>query len=306
VASPSSLSAYGRPTRSTRYFSKLRGTLLLLVRQQPEADSRVCPTRRALAHARRAAGITPAAVDCGAALPSGKTIMERFFAGQEGKDPLFFVAANKDKPRSFTVQAHVTPSLLLGVARNATQARVTSVESQEDLRQACFRRRQCAVVVHERDLAPAHAALLARVAGRVRRVALATVDARVLKFSLEDTLPAAAAPGQPRVVFLQREAQADKKGSKGAARFLGKAFKGSELDERPLVDFIEAAASGEQKLARLKSNPAVSKRKGDKDKDKAGKGSTKSKGAASSGSKSKSYQGKSDKPSSGGFVRPRP
>jgi hypothetical protein len=49
-------------------------------------------------------GVIPVAVDCGAKMPSGKTIHERFFAGKDmSAEPFFFLVANKDAPRHLAI-----------------------------------------------------------------------------------------------------------------------------------------------------------------------------------------------------------
>lgn len=49
-------------------------------------------------------GVIPVAVDCGAKMPSGKTIYDRFFAGKDvSAEPFFFLVANKDAPRHLAI-----------------------------------------------------------------------------------------------------------------------------------------------------------------------------------------------------------
>lgn len=81
-----------------------------------------------------AAGVTPAALDCNAQLPSGKTTFERFFEGKKHEEPFFFYTANRLKPRSFILKPHVTPEMLVAFSLNATKPKFTKVTNQEDLR----------------------------------------------------------------------------------------------------------------------------------------------------------------------------
>ena len=78
--------------------------------------------------------ITPAAMDCNGTLPSGKTVVERFFKGKKLHDPLFFIVANKRLPRSFTIRSHVTVDFVVQFAVNTTAVVVSNISSQEDLR----------------------------------------------------------------------------------------------------------------------------------------------------------------------------
>ena len=211
-----------------------------------------------------AAGVTPAVIDCNGKLPSGRTVTERFFKDKSLEDPVFFVVANRMAPRPFNVKPHVTPEMLVSFASNITAVKVARLADNDDLREHCLKRKQCALVIHDGNYTEGEAAAAKAVARKHRGIAVAEIDSRKLRLSIEDALPPN--KGEPRMVFLSvdntaREERKVKDGKKKESVYQGKAFKGKAWDDSALSDFLEAVAKPGAKLTRIKTTPKVVDRK---------------------------------------------
>ena len=213
------------------------------------------------------AGVTPAVIDCDGKLPSGKTVKERFFKDKALDEPVFFVVANRLPPRPFSIKSHVTPEMLVSFASNVTAVKVSRITEAEEFRENCLRRKQCALVIFDGNYTEGEAAAVKAVAAHYRGIAVAEMDSRKLRLSIEDALPPN--KGEPRLVYLSLDPSTKdekKKGDKTAKKktelkYQGKAFKGASWDDKALADFLESVSSGGTKLAKLKTLPQVFDRK---------------------------------------------
>ena len=211
-------------------------------------------------------GVTPAVIDCNGKLPSGKTVRERFFKDKTLEEPVFFVVANRLPPRPFSIKSHVTPEMLVSFASNVTAVKVSRITDADEFRENCLRRKQCALVIFDGNYTEGEAAAVKTVAMQHRGVAVAELDTRKLRLSIEDALPPN--KGEPRLVYLsldssgkddkKKDEKSSKKDKKKAElKYQGKAFKGSNWDDKALSEFLESVSSGGTKLAKLKVQPQV-------------------------------------------------
>ena len=127
------------------------------------------------------AGVTPAVIDCDGKLPSGKTVKERFFKDRVLEEPVFFVVANRQPPRPFSIKSHVTPEMLVSFASNVTAVKVTRISDPEDFRESCLRRKQCALVIYDGNYTEGEAAAVKAAALQHRGIAVCELDTRKLR-----------------------------------------------------------------------------------------------------------------------------
>jgi hypothetical protein len=159
-----------------------------------QCASELEPLHRAFSEAAKellSLGVTPVALNCREKLPSGKTSLERFFPGRRfnRSEPFFFVVSNRQNPRAVNMKSLVTTESFASFIFNATKPKIISVSSQEDFRENCLRRKQCAVVVYNGSISEQDQAVVDSLVSRHRRIAFVDVDSKKWSLSFEDSLP---------------------------------------------------------------------------------------------------------------------
>jgi hypothetical protein len=152
-------------------------------------------------------------------------------------------------------------------ASNVTAVKVSRITDADEFRENCLRRKQCALVIFDGNYTEAEAAAVKTVAAQYRGIAMAEMDSRKLRLSIEDALPPN--KGEPRLVYLSLDTSTKDEKKKGDTtskkkpelKYQGKAFKGARWDDKALADFLESVSSGGTKLAKLKTLPQVFDRK---------------------------------------------
>jgi len=127
------------------------------------------------------AGVTPAVIDCDGKLPSGKTVKERFFKDRVLEEPVFFVVANRQPPRPFSIKSHITPEMLVSFASNVTAVKVTRISDAKDFKESCLRRKRCALVIYDGNYTEGEAAAVKAAALEHRGIAVCELDTRKLR-----------------------------------------------------------------------------------------------------------------------------
>ena len=127
------------------------------------------------------AGVTPAVIDCDGKLPSGKTVKERFFKDRVLEEPVFFVVANRQPPRPFSIKSHITPEMLVSFASNITAVKVTRISDAKDFKESCLRRKRCALVIYDGNYTEGEAAAVKAAALEHRGIAVCELDTRKLR-----------------------------------------------------------------------------------------------------------------------------
>ena len=168
------------------------------------------------------AGVTPAVIDCDGKLPSGKTVKERFFKDRVLEEPVFFVVANRQPPRPFSIKSHITPEMLVSFASNITAVKVTRISDAKDFKESCLRRKRCALVIYDGNYTEGEAAAVKAAALEHRGIAVCELDTRKLRC-------VSSAPPAPHT-HIQREREREREREK----------------EREITD--RGCAAGEQEL----------------------------------------------------------
>ena len=199
-------------------------------------------------------GVTPAVIDCNGKLPSGQTVRERFFKDKMLREPIFFVAVQL--PRSFSVKSHATPKVLGSFASNVTAVKVSRMMDADEFCENCLRRKQFALDIFDGNYTEGGSAAVKAVAMQHRGVAVADLDTRKLRLSIEDALPPN--KGEPRLVYLSLDSSGkdDNKKDEESSRknemmaehnYRGKAFRGLNRDDTALSELSTVAAQNWQK-----------------------------------------------------------
>ena len=105
------------------------------------------------------------------------------------QEPVFFVVSNRMPPRPFSIKSHVTPEMLVSFASNVTAVKVTRITDADEFRESCLHRKQCALVIFDGNYTEGEAAAVKAAALQHRTIAVAEIDTRKLRLSIEDALP---------------------------------------------------------------------------------------------------------------------
>mmetsp|Transcript_30498 Transcript_30498/g.50526 ORF Transcript_30498/g.50526 Transcript_30498/m.50526 type:complete len:428 (-) Transcript_30498:356-1639(-) len=132
--------------------------------------------------------IKTATLDCGAALPSGKTTLERFKLTPSKRDPVFLLAANLERPVVAKREVLNSGETLAKWATQVSKPRLLSASSSFIFDQQCLKRRWCALVITANTRLPTEERkVLMSIAAFSRLVRFVSLD--VSKFVLNLDLP---------------------------------------------------------------------------------------------------------------------
>lgn len=219
-------------------------------------------------------------IDCDAALPSGKTLFQRFKLSPPSSCPVYLAAANMEKPQIVPCNELRSGSHLAAWATKATAVKVYAPTTTSAFDSQCLKKQWCAILLSAASrLNDAEKVAITKLAAANRRVRVVKVDAANYNLLLD--LPGAGVPtpvpGASELLLLKQLEGPEEGGAAGeeepdgfsdpdteditgqpvAARLLSGGLRDAKAAAKALGDALASAAELPEGFSRLAKRPSL-------------------------------------------------